>query len=79
MSAATYEALEQAIRAHVADEGNNGHGFLTDWYLLTAAISGETVDSTDYLHTCSDMALHSALGLVTLAFRRLNKLSEDDE
>jgi hypothetical protein len=79
VSAETYAALEDAIRAHVADEAHDGHGLLTDWYLLTASVSGQTMDTTDYLHICSDMPTHSALGLVTIAFRRLNHLSETDD
>jgi len=78
VSAQTYAALEDAIRAHVADEGHDGHTLLTDWYLLTAGVSGE-VGTTDYLHVCSDSPLHSALGLVTVAFRRLNRLSEAED
>lgn len=79
MSAETFAALEDAIRAHVADEAQGGHTLLTDWYLLTAAVSGSVMDSTDYLHICSDMPVHSSLGLVTIAFRRLNRLSEADD
>ena len=78
MSAQTYAALEDAIRAHVADEAHDGHTLLTDWYLLTAAVSIEA-GTTDYLHTCSDSPIHAALGLVTIAFRRLNRLSESDD
>lgn len=78
MSAQTYAALEDAIRAHVADEAHEGHTLLTDWYLLTAAVSGE-VGTTDYLHICSDSPLHATLGLVTIAVRRLNQLSESDD
>lgn len=78
MSAETYAALEDAIRAHVADEAHDGHTLLTDWYLLTAGVAPE-IGTTDYLHICSDMPLHSALGLVTVAFRRLNQLSEADD
>lgn len=78
MSSETYAALEDAIRAHVADEGHDGHTLLTDWYLLTAAVSTD-IGTTDYLHICSDMPVHSAVGLVTVAFRRLNRLSEADD
>lgn len=76
MSDATYDALEDAIRAHVADEAEDGHVLLTDWYLLTAAVSGDPGD-TEYLHACSDSPMHTALGLITLALRRLNASIDD--
>lgn len=78
MSESTFAALEDAIRAHVADEGHVQNTILTDWYLMTAAACID-IGTTDYLHICSDSPLHTTLGLVTLAFRRLNRLTEDDE
>lgn len=76
MSAETYSALEDAIRAHVADE--TAAGIATDWYLIVAAESmSEHV--TNYVHIASQSPAHTLHGLVSLAQRRLLAGRDDDE
>ena len=70
MSEATLSALEDALRAHLADEAPN-YPILTDRYLIAAAV-GDDAWMTDYLHACSGSSpLHTLMGLVAVAHRRL--------
>ena len=68
MSDETKAALEDALRAHVADESD--YPLTTDWYIIAASV-GEDPWLTDYVHVCSDTPLHSLMGLVSIAKRRL--------
>jgi hypothetical protein len=70
MSDETFAAVEDAIRAHVADCADGAPRLLTDWYVITAAV-GEEMAENHYLHVCSETAMHSLHGLVDLAHRRL--------
>lgn len=75
MSAETYSALEDAIRAHVNDEAE---GIATDWYLIVAAESMNSSETTNYLHVASQSPLHTLHGLVNLGQRRLLLEHDDD-
>ena len=70
MSEATKEAIEDAIRAHVADEGGEAL-VITDWYVITAAI-GVDDEETHYFHVQSGGPWHTITGLVQLAWRRMS-------
>ena len=70
VSEATKAALDEAIRAHVTDEADGELRLLTDYYLITAAITEET-DVTCYLHVSSDSGTHILMGLVEIAKHRL--------
>jgi hypothetical protein len=77
VSAETKAALDDAIRAHVADEGDGELRLMTDYYLVTAAISEDT-SVTNYLHVSSDSGTHVLIGLVHIGARRLNAHFDDD-
>lgn len=68
MSDETYEALEAAIRAHVAEETNGG--YLTAWTLAAAAASVTDSGETHYSYANHDGAPHEWLGLQSMARRR---------
>ena len=68
MSDTTYAALEDAIRAHVADETSGG--YLTCWYLAAAAARPEDAQCTEYVYANHDGAPHEWLGLQWMAQRR---------
>lgn len=70
MSDETATAIEDALRAHIADEVDGA--YLTDWYCITAS-AGEDAYSTSYLHVSSSMPPHTSYGLVARALRRLNR------
>lgn len=76
MSDATRAALEQAIRDHVADEADGETRLVTDWYLITAAVS-EEVNVTNYLHVLSDSPTHVHIGLTFIAHRRMQACYDD--
>ena len=76
MSAETYTALEDAVRAHLADESTSD-GIATDWYLIVAAES-LTEHTTHYVHIASTSPLHTLHGLVDLAHRRLLRDEDTD-
>ena len=47
MSNATYEALDDALRAHISDEASTG-GIVTDWYVIAAqAVTDTDEDATN--------------------------------
>ena len=75
MSAATYAALEDAVRAHVADE--LGGQIVVDWVLLTAS-AGQLVDVTTYLDACSESPQHTLEGLISRGLRRIIARDDDD-
>lgn len=77
MSDATKEAVEEAIRAHVADEADGEPRILTDWYVIAAAV-GVDADETHFLHINSNAAWHVLLGLVHRAWRRMSSWTDDD-
>lgn len=74
MSSDTAAAIEDAIRAHIADEAEDPI-YLTDWYVVTAC-AGTDQYSTSYWHVSSNMPPHTSLGLISRALRRLNR--DDD-
>ena len=78
MSAETKAALDEAIRAHVTDEGEGELRLLTDYYLVTAAVSEDT-SVTCYLHVSSDSGTHVLMGLVEIGKRRLASHFEDSD
>lgn len=70
MSAETRAAVEDAIRAHVADESDDPR-VVVDWVVLTSD-SGADMDSTGYYYACRDgMPWHSLTGLLSHFLRRL--------
>lgn len=74
MSAETYTAVEEAIRAHLHDEQRV---YLTDWRLIAAAV-GDDPQSTYYQHIGSDSGLHVHLGLLEFGRQRLLADYHDD-
>lgn len=77
MSEQTREALVDALRAHVADEGEGA--FLTDFVVMSAGAMPADPDSTTYITESSDGPLHHRLGLVRyLALRSDHLLMEDE-
>lgn len=70
MSAETLAAIEAAIAAHVADEYDDPW-LVTHWYAIASAASATDDSVTNYVHMAPNHPLHSHLGLVTLAERRL--------
>lgn len=78
MSADTYAALEDAIRAHIGDE--TGDGLLTDWVVVAASVNAEP-DVTVYSDACSETAAHSLEGLLRIGVRRVvdRDLYEDED
>lgn len=71
MSAATHEALERAIREHLAVEFPDETVALTHWTLAGATMNGDGVsgffrEDSGYL----DMPLWQVLGLLAEALRR---------
>lgn len=84
MSAATKNAVDQAIAAHVADEGD-GH-LLTGWVLIAAGMNGDNFEreSTNYFYELADkQPFHSSLGLARRLFRWVDsfddEVDEDDD
>ncbi|SNR33049.1 hypothetical protein [Blastococcus mobilis] len=77
MSQETTDALEAAVRAHVADEGEGA--YLTDWVLIAAGAMPEDPHSTTYITESSDGPIHHRTGLVRYLACRTDQLLTDDE
>ena len=71
MSDATFDALEEALRAHIADSVPD-FPILTDWHLTAASVGGNA-DFTQYSHWCSDSPWHSLAGLTIAARARFRQ------
>lgn len=76
MSDETYEAVQEALRAHVA-ESQPEWPLLTDWYVVCASV-GQDMNSTGYLHVTSDGPPHHAHGLLVRGIRRMESDEFDD-
>lgn len=76
MSAETYDAVVDALRAHVADEMPE-QGLLTDWYAVLASVGAE-MDVTSYLHVSSQAASHVHAGLLRIGVRRQDAFHDGD-
>lgn len=70
MSAATTQALEEAIRTHIADEYPDA--LVAEWALIVAAVEAER-ERGEMLHIYEDNDLpsHHATGLLTRAINRI--------
>lgn len=72
MSDATYDAMEEAIRAHVLDATEGG--YMAGWVLTAAAVPPSEPDSSHYLYANHEGAPHEWLGLLRMAVRRAERL-----
>jgi hypothetical protein len=77
VSEQTRQAIEDAIRTHLADEGDADYPILTDWYLITAN-AGADAHSVNYTHVSSHSSLHVHMGLARIAVRRLDACHDLD-
>ena len=77
MSEETERAVEDAIRAHIADE--NDGAFLTSWHVVAAAAIPDNPDATIYQYLTSDGPGHVMLGLLAMAQRRATRWIDGDE
>jgi hypothetical protein len=78
VSEQTKAALEEAIRAHVADEAEGEPRVVTEWYVVTAAV-GVEAHETHYLHVVSEASWHALLGLVHRAWKRMSSWEDIDQ
>lgn len=63
MSDTTWQAVEDAVAAHLADESDGA--LLTSWVLAATGVSAADEDRTSrYLHANSDGPWHPLLGLM---------------
>lgn len=76
MSEVTYAALEDALRAHIADETDGG--YLTAWTLAAAAVSPADPNETHYTYANHEGAPHEWLGLQAMAHRRAMRWEAGD-
>lgn len=64
MSDATFQAVHDAIAAHVADECEGESVFVTDWHMTVAAALANDAHHTMYLNIGADAPYHHKLGLM---------------
>ncbi len=76
MSDETYAAMEDAIRAHVADETDGG--YLTAWHLAAHAAIPADADGSSYVYATHDGAPHEWWGLLNMAQRRAARWDEGE-
>lgn len=77
MSAETYEALEDALRAHVADATDGG--YLTAWTLTAHAVVPDDAGASRYVYANHDGAPHEWTGLLHMALRRATRWQDEAE
>jgi len=68
VSQRTYEAVEAAIREHMADE--NDGAYLTAWTLAAAGADPADPETTHYVYANHNGAPHEWMGLQAMAARR---------
>lgn len=78
MSKETRETVEAAIRAHIADECEDGPRLVTDWVVLVAHV-GANPDTTGYFYEPSAMPWHTLTGLVRYFLRRFESEVNEQE
>ncbi|NED96460.1 hypothetical protein G1H11_14210 [Phytoactinopolyspora alkaliphila] len=78
MSAETARALEEALRAHVADEDDGS--FVTGWIIIAAAAMPEDGDATSYSYITPEMQpVHASMGLLAMAQRWFNRCDNQED
>lgn len=79
MSAATKQALEDALRAHIKDE-HDKDAVVTEWIIVAAGVSpGIDADSRDIWFEDSDMPNHHHTGLLRWHLKRAEAVPSVDE
>lgn len=68
MSKETYEAVEAALKAHMADEHDGA--FLTQWVIAAHAIDSTEANASYYEYFNHDGPPHEWMGLVSMLERR---------
>jgi len=79
MSDQTLQAVHDAIAAHIADESEGEHVFLTDWQLTAAAALATNANQTLYFNVGTNAPYHSRLGLMYRGLEMLEGGTEDDD
>ena len=71
MSKATIDAIEDAIRAHIAEETED-HEILTDWLVIASTFMPTNEDANGYYRAHPvTQAIHTTLGLMECARHEL--------
>lgn len=78
MSDATRQAIHDAIAAHITDESEGEHIFLTDWHLTAAAAMASDANLTLYFNVGTNAPYHSRLGLVYRGLEMLEGGTDDE-
>ncbi len=74
MSDKTKEALNKAIKEHMADEMEGA--YLTDYVLTAVGMSANKAGTVGYMNECSDSAPHIVYGLAGMG---LDYFSSDED
>lgn len=75
MSQQTWQAIEDAVRAHVADESDGG--FLTAWVMAAANADPANPRSFGYTYANSETPRHEIVGLLDMAHTKIATEDED--
>lgn len=75
MSTATYNALADAIQAHVSDNNEAGDYLLTDWVVYSYSSSMTRASCGGYQRSGSNMPPHTLMGLID----RLQRTAGEDD
>lgn len=78
MSDATFQAVHDAIAAHVADVNEGDPEYLTEWLFVASAVSGQQ-GRTSYYYRDSDLPFHHAVGLLHYAQAAVSDFDTDDD
>ena len=78
MSEATYQAVHEAIAAHVADVNEGPPEYLTEWLIVASTVTG-MAGRTGYYYRDSNLPYHHAIGLLHYAESVLSDYQTDDD
>lgn len=78
MSDATFQAVHDAIAAHVADVNEGPPEYLTEW-LFVASTATEKAGRTGYYYRDSDLPFHHAIGLLHYANDAVSDYEPDED
>jgi hypothetical protein len=73
----TYNAIEKAIQAHLAEEKNGA--LLNHWLLVAHGISATESDLSHYLYLNHDGPPHEWMGLLDMAMSRFSRVSNEED
>lgn len=77
MSEQTLDALDQAIRAYIAEQSPGD--LVAGWFLVATTVLPDDDDASGYWYEKSPQPIHATLGLIDMAREHLHRQINEEE